>query len=327
MTSAGQNIKHSFADSAFMTQWRHFYMGMENPMLRHIRALLILLAMVMITLVLCSTLFVIWTVKWLIPFRSIKKHIHELFHRFPDYWEYATRFVLSIGLPTQYQVEGLEDFASDEWYLLICNHTSWTDILVLQRIFLNKIPSLRFFMKQELLWQLPVAAQACKILGFPFVKRYSREFLEKNPQYKGKDIEATRKALQEFNDFPITIINFSEGHRFTRARHSKQNSPYQLLLKPRAGGAAFALAAMENHVKHIINVTILYPQQDLSFWDYLSARVDKVTIKIEKLSVTDSMRGDYESDREYRTYLQNWINHLWHEKDLQLIEHYQKRSS
>ena len=62
--------------------------------------------------------------------------------------------------------------------------------------------------------------------------------VEKYPEKKGKDIEATRKSCERYKDEPITLINFIEGTRFTPEKHAVQRSPYQHLLKPKAGGLA-----------------------------------------------------------------------------------------
>ena len=53
-------------------------------------------------------------------------------------------------------------------------------------------------------------------------------------------------------------MNFLEGTRFTAAKHAKQESPYRYLLKPKAGGIAFVLAAMDGKIEKMVNVTIAY---------------------------------------------------------------------
>ena len=113
-----------------------------------------------------------------------------------------------------WKVEGLESLKLDEWYMVISNHQSWLDILVLQKIFLGKIPFLKFFLKQELIW-VPILGPCWWALDFPFMKRYSKEFLEKNPHLRGKDLETTKIACEKFKKMPISIMNFVEGTRFT----------------------------------------------------------------------------------------------------------------
>ncbi|MEZ4565573.1 MAG: 1-acyl-sn-glycerol-3-phosphate acyltransferase [Desulfobacterales bacterium] len=49
----------------------------------------------------------------------------------------------------RWDVQGLEGFSTDDSYLVISNHRSWTDIFVLQHIFNHRIPFLKFFLKKE----------------------------------------------------------------------------------------------------------------------------------------------------------------------------------
>jgi len=48
------------------------------------------------------------------------------------------------------------------------------DILVLEKVFNRKVPMLKFFIKKELLWTLPVAGWAAWLLDFPFMERYHK---------------------------------------------------------------------------------------------------------------------------------------------------------
>ena len=138
----------------------------------------------------------------------------------------------------QWDVQGLAQLKKKDWYLVLSNHQSWVDILVLQKILNRKIPMLKFFLKKELIW-VPFLGLAWWALDFPFMKRYSTKFLAKHPHLKGKDLDSTRKACEKFKHTPVSIMNFVEGTRFTPEKKEKQQSPYNHLLKPRAGGIAF----------------------------------------------------------------------------------------
>ena len=69
-----------------------------------------------------------------------------------------------------WDVQGLEGLRPGGWYLVNCNHRSWVDIFVLQRIFNRRIPFLKFFLKQQLIW-VPVIGLVWWALDFPFMKR------------------------------------------------------------------------------------------------------------------------------------------------------------
>ena len=216
----------------------------------------------------------------------------------------------------RWQVSGLEKLSRKDWYLLLANHQSWADILVLQKIFNRKIPFIKFFLKKELLY-VPLLGLCWWALDFPFMKRYSKAFLQRNPQLQGKDIETTRKACRKFRFKPVAIMNFVEGTRFTAAKHAMQQSPYQQLLKPKAGGTAFVLGAMGEQLHKILDVTIYYPQGIPTFWDYISGKVRDIKVNINVLPITADLLGDY-NDAAYRERFQQWINQLWQQKDQQL---------
>ena len=89
---------------------------------------------------------------------------------------------------TELQVDGLENLKPDEWYMMIANHQSWVDILVLLRVFNRRIPYLKFFLKKSLIW-VPLLGLAWWALEFPFMRRYSKAEIDRNPSLRGKDIE------------------------------------------------------------------------------------------------------------------------------------------
>lgn len=60
-------------------------------------------------------------------------------------------------------------------------------------------------------------------------------------------------------------MNFVEGTRFQPSKHQKQNSPFKHLLRPKAGGMAFALSAMGDQIHKLVDVTIYYPGKIPSF--------------------------------------------------------------
>ena len=216
-----------------------------------------------------------------------------------------------------WDVAGLDGLERKNSYMVMSNHQSWADILVLQRIFNRRIPFMRFFLKKELIW-VPVMGLAWWALDFPFMKRYSESFLKKYPHLKGKDLETTRRACEKFRTIPVSVMNFVEGTRFTPEKHRKQGSPYGNLLRPKAGGTAFVLQAMGDRLHEILDVTIVYPDGSNSFWDFISGRLKEVRVRIQTLPVDPSITGDYFSDQEYRERFQAWLNEMWSQKDMQM---------
>lgn len=219
---------------------------------------------------------------------------------------------------TRLTLHGDADLHADGHYLVLANHQSWVDILVLQKVFNRRIPLLRFFLKRQLFW-VPLLGLAWWALDFPFMGRYTPRQVAKNPALAGRDIEATRRACEKFRAIPVAIMNFVEGTRFTADKHAKQDSPYRHLLKPKSGGVAFVLDAMGEGLHAILDVSIAYPAGRPSLIDLLADRVPEVRVRVRQRPIPAELAGgDYQSDREFRVRFQQWMNGLWRDKDVDL---------
>lgn len=250
----------------------------------------------------------------LFPIPIWQKLCSRLAKKFASCWVAGNNYNQNIVTPFELNVTGLEDVKQKDWYLVIANHQSWVDIVIMQRVLHNKIPFLNFFLKKELLY-VPILGLAWWALDFPFMARTSKSQLRKNPKLKGKDIETTRKACEKFKTMPVSIVNFVEGTRFTTDKHRRQKSPYENLLKPKAGGIAFVMQAMGDQINKVVNVTIHYPDGIPNFIEFVSGKVKRVDVHIEVMPVSEDLIGDYSNDNEFRVRFQSELNRLWSEKD------------
>jgi 1-acyl-sn-glycerol-3-phosphate acyltransferase len=282
-----------------------------------LRGLMALLGYTLNTLFWCLFLFIVALLKAMIPHRGWRRHCSRILNAIAARWIALNNMNLNVMNTIHWDIRGIEALRAGNWYLVVSNHQSWVDILVLQRIFHRRIPFLKFFIKQELIW-MPVLGLAWWALDFPFVKRYSRAVLERKPHLKGKDLEITRKACRKFREIPVSIMNFAEGTRFNRTKHRRQQSPYIHLLRPRSGGIAFVLGTMGDQMTSILDVTIVYPQGAVSFWDMLCGRLTEVVVRVKEIPVTEKLRGDYFNDETYRGWFQEWLNRIWLEKDARI---------
>ena len=267
---------------------------------------------------------VIFSFLKLLPIRPWQTGISYLLDGCATAWISINNVNQQLTGATHFEVTGLEKLTPNDWYLVISNHQSWVDIVVLQRIFNRKIPFLKFFLKKELIW-VPFLGIAWWALDFPFMRRYSKTFLAKNPHLKGKDLETTRKACEKFRDKPVSIMNFVEGTRWTARKHKTQGSEFKYLLKPRAGGMAFVLSAMGNQLHKLLDVTIHYPDGAPSFWEFVCGKVRAVQVKINVIAIEDIVKSDvfgmdYFDNPEQRERFQSWLNQMWAQKDNTLEE-------
>ncbi|MEX6503579.1 acyltransferase [Pseudomonas zhanjiangensis] len=270
------------------------------------------------TLFWCWPLFAVTLLKVCLPFAAAQRLCAWLMNVIHEAWISGNKGWMNLVGKTRWRVEGLQDLDYQHSYLVTSNHQSWVDILVLQYLLNRRIRPLKFFLKQELIW-VPVIGLCWWALGFPFMKRYSKAYLAKHPEKQGKDLQTTRRTCAKFRGHPVAIFNFLEGTRFTPAKHAAQQSPFQHLLKPKAGGIAFVLDAMGEQLHSIVNVTIHYPQGNPGFWALLSGEVDEVQVTLRTLPIpADFVGRNYDQDEAYRLSFQRWVNQLWQAKDAEL---------
>ena len=287
------------------------------PLLRGIIATFLLFAN---TLFWCWPLFALALLKLILPFAPIQRGLRFAMHWIAESWIAINRFWMRLVQPIEWDIEGLEKLDMTHSWLVTSNHQSWVDILALQYQFNHRLPLLKFFLKQELIW-VPVIGLCWWALEFPFMKRYSKAYLAKHPEKQGQDLATTRKACERYKTNPVSVFNFLEGTRFTPEKHDQQNSPFQHLLKPKAGGIAFVLDAMGEQLHSLVNVTLYYPEGRPKLWDLLSGQVKRIVMRIQIMPIPEQFLGkSYDQDMEYRAEFQEWVNQLWLEKDQQLSQ-------
>ena len=281
-----------------------------------IRGSLALLGIVLNTLILCPVLFFFALLKLVLPFNTAQVGLSRVLVFIAETWIGINNGIAAFTSQARWNISGMESLDRNQWYLVTCNHQTWADILVLQKVSNRRIPFLKFFLKQELI-KVPILGLAWWALDFPFMKRYSKDEIARDPSLKGKDLETTRKACEKFAYFPTSVMNFFEGTRFDAKKHASQASPYQYLLKPKAGGAAFTLNAMSGHLRNLLDVTIIYPPgAPRSLLAYLGGAMPVVDVIVQRRVIPAwASEGDYESDPEFRARFQQWIGDLWDEKD------------
>lgn len=257
----------------------------------------------------------------LIPIQILRTNLTRLLDTCASAWVSVNSVIQILFGRMKIHISGDMKLSPKDWYLVLANHQSWVDIVVLQRVFNKKLPFLKFFLKNELKY-VPVLGLAWWALDFPFMRRYSKSYLAKNPHLKGKDLETTKKACEKFKHKPVSIMNFVEGTRFTPVKHEKQASPYQGLLKPKSGGIGYVFTVMGEQLHKVVDVTIHYPQKIPTFWHFLSGRVKDVYLHVNVYDVTKELVGDYTKDKEYKKSLHKWVNTVWSDKEstLKLLE-------
>lgn len=283
-------------------------------MVRSIRAMISLTLMFLNTLALGAPLCLAALLRVLTP-ATLEPTWTRLSMRCAEQWITHNNLILDAFQTLDVTLNIDADLQNDQWYLVICNHQSWTDILLLQRALNRKIPMLKFFIKQALIY-VPILGICWWALDFPIMKRYSRETLIRKPQLKGKDLETTRKSCERFKLTPVAVLNFLEGTRFTVDKQLQSKSPYQRLLKPKTAGAAMVVEALEHHLTAILDITIVYHQKTPSFFEFLSGHSHPISIKIEQIAVPKAQQKSEQSPpKSVGRVMQQVIADRWAAKD------------
>ncbi|HQR45204.1 MAG TPA: acyltransferase [Thermoanaerobaculia bacterium] len=276
------------------------------------------LLFVLNTLFWCVLLFAVTLAKLVVPVAGWRRLSGKALVAIGEAWIAVNSRGLALTQPTLWKVTLPPTLRRDASYLVVPNHQSWVDIPVLQKVFRGRIPFLRFFLKQELIW-VPVLGAAWWALDFPFMKRHSKEALEKNPEKRGEDLETTRRACERFRDVPASILNFAEGTRFTEAKRARSGSAFRHLLPPKTGGIAFTAAAMGPVLRSLLDVTIVYPAGRPGFWDLISRGLPEIVVTVREVPIpSDWFTGDYQGDEAFRERVQADVRRLWQAKDAEI---------
>ncbi len=261
-----------------------------------------------------SLLFLAGLVRLLVPFKGWRK-----------FWNSVTIFIgescisfnnawIKVLLRPSISINGIEHLEKDHWYIATSNHQSWGDIFILQKITNKKVPLLRFFMKDILKW-IPIVSIVGWALDMPFLKRYSQEEIKKNPSLRGKDLEQMKKAFKRLETNPGTVFSFAEGTRFTKQKHKDQNSPFDNLLIPKAGGIGVALSTMP-FITTLLDLSISYNSNSRSFWSFLCGGMSEIRVKARSIEIPEHLLNkDYSKNHQFRNELKDWLYEIWEEKD------------
>ncbi|HSV36995.1 MAG TPA: acyltransferase [Ramlibacter sp.] len=283
-----------------------------------LRGAIAITALIVNTLFWCSFLFAFALVKLALPLEAVRRRVDPALNAIATAWIACNSGWMRLTQATHWDVQGVEGLRYEGWYLVNCNHQSWVDIFVLQHLLNRRIPMLKFFLKQELIY-VPVIGLAWWALDFPFMKRHGKAALQAHPELRAQDAEAARRACRKFALVPTSVMNFAEGTRFTRAKHEAQASPYRHLLKPKAGALASALSAMGEQFNSLVDATIVYPQAAPGFWQFMCGRVPRVVVRVRELPIpAEFRRVDPMAEPELKARFQEWLASLWAHKDSQI---------
>ena len=288
---------------------------MSRSILAPLRGALAAVLLVANTLFWGLAILLVAVVKLVLPFKPVRRVVDPVLNVLATGWIGVNNALLWNDRRTRLDAQGHEALRASDWYMVVSNHQSWVDILVLQRLLSRRVPMLKFFLKWELIF-VPVIGIAWWALDFPFMRRHGKAALRKNPELRLKDRDATRRACARFSLVPTSVMTFPEGTRLTPAKHAAQGGPYRHLLKPKAGSLAMSLNALGERFQSLLDVTIVYPDGVPDFWDFLCGRCPRVLVRVHVRAIAPGLcAGDYTADSGLRRDFHRWLDGLWRAKD------------
>jgi len=288
------------------------------------------LLLVLNTVTACIPLFLMGAVRPLLPQRG-RERLRRRMDGVIDFWVGNNRRVFRALDLTRLRVQWQEHgpgpgagpaavptdsapaLSKARWYLVISNHQSWTDIVIIQNLLWGHIPPVKFFTKRQLIW-VPLLGVAMWLLDFPYVRRMSREQIAADPELAEIDREATRRACRRFRDHPTTVLNFLEGTRFTPAKHAAQQARFQHLLNPKIGGLAYVIDELGDKLDRLLDLSIVYRGEVPTFWQLMQGRCPAVEVLVACRPLPPELRAPAGPETR-REQIATWIEKLWTDKD------------
>jgi 1-acyl-sn-glycerol-3-phosphate acyltransferase len=254
--------------------------------------------------------------KLLIPIPAWRRVMTDILTGMTTLWARWVSFSIGLARQPHWDIQGLEGTSPKGKYLLISNHSAWTDLPVLLKIFPGRIPFPRPFIKQQLIW-LPIIGFCAWAIDCPFMRRYTKEELARHPEWRGRDVETTRRSCEKFRHHAVTVVNYAEGTRCTDEKRIARKSPYRHLLRPKSAGISLVLNAMGDQFDAILDMTIAYtPGVDTSMWAYLCGRIPHISVRVEKIPIpSELVHGNYQEDPAFQKQFQHWMTSLWDRKE------------
>lgn len=207
------------------------------------------------------------------------------------------------------------EVARDEICIVVSNHVSWADILLVQSVLVRDGPLLKFLTKRELVF-IPVLGVIFWAFDFPLLRRQTRGSKDVEARRRA-DAEALSSACEVVRARPAALMNFAEGTRLTEEKRLASASPYRHLLTPRVGGLSALVEALGDDLVSIVDVSLIYPETP-SFWAFAAGQVGPIEIEIERITIAELPGG--------REALSGWLAEQWRRKD-ERIDHVRAQRS
>lgn len=220
----------------------------------------------------------------------------QLTHSFMWYWYIQWTNMLAWWvrrLLPQLETKHQDLIPQNTPYIIVANHYSWLDILVLYATVFNARQAFVFVMKRSLI-KLPMIGIICWGLGHPLLYRGGA---------RRKNLALLKAAAKKMVTYRHGMMIFPEGTRYTKV--DKKPKSYQKLLTPRTVGFEVLMKELGPTVP-VLDVTLVYSDHEHSIMDFLAGKFGHVSV-VSQLHHVESRDAE------------SWLLEQWVKKD-QLIQ-------
>ncbi|MBF2754870.1 MAG: 1-acyl-sn-glycerol-3-phosphate acyltransferase [Gammaproteobacteria bacterium AqS3] len=234
--------------------------------------------------------------RWKAPLHRLLNAIYRCGVGVHDFW---LRRVLRVRWP-----KPLKPGHPEHPCLVLCNHASWADALLVQSVMAHAGYTIVALSKRKLMY-VPMLGLIFFMFDFPMLRRAKQNPKKAPPSSRvASDVERIRQTCAKVLNLPAAILDFAEGTRWSPQKHVQSNSPFSNLLPPRIGGFSALCQALDTPGSFIADITIVYPHP-CSFWEFLAGTARNIEIDLQSLPLPDLSRIDAAA----------WLTERWHRKD------------
>ena len=255
---------------------------------------------------------------------KISKMIYQnIFHPISQFIQTSSSMLVFLfGLVRLNYITPSQDIDKLSSYLVISNHLSTFDQLLIQYILNKRSSTLYLFAKYELIFTTLTYGIIGYLLGHIFIKRPSPFWLKYNTRRELSEFNQNilKKNFQLFQDIPRSFLLFPEGSRFTPEKKKTLESPHEYLLPPKIKAMEWMFSGMKKHLPDTsikcIDFTLVYPDHLLkkpSFLDLLKGNFS-VYLNVNVYSLAEITK-DCTNSEETEARLKEWIDEVWVKKD------------
>ena len=195
----------------------------------------------------------------------------------------------------------------------LSNHQSWADIFIVQMITNRKVPMLKFFMKFVLIY-VPVIGICWWALDMPFLKRYSKDQLERNPSLRGKDFASMKRSLKSIVSIQSLFLVLPKVPDSLQQKYKDQNSPSIICLNPKKEDWLPQYQQCQDSIRLLTSQ--LFTNQKKKLLGFLERNMNNARIFVQSLDIPDKFKiSQLHENDGLRKEFKDWLNEIWHKKD------------